>query len=133
MNTINVVDFNNIIIEETGGSFYVSDKIFESDEMADLEYVTELLKKFMRSKCNIDSDVDAVLINEIKIVFPQRYVEAAHILMAISIFKSFRDQGLLTEEEYREITRDEEKRWRNLLYGDSMVTNRVVSKEGVNE
>ena len=46
--------------------------------------------------------------------------------MAVSLFKSFKEQGLLTEDEYLEIVSDNEKRWRNLLYGDSMTTNKVV-------
>ena len=33
------------------------------------------------------------------IIFPQNVVEAAHILMAISMFKSLKEDGLITEEE----------------------------------
>lgn len=69
----------------------------------------------------------------LSIHYSDNVVEAAQYLMAISLFKSFRDKGLLTEEEYRCIANDAEKRWRNLLYDDSMGTNRVVFKEQKNE
>ena len=36
------------------------------------------------------------------------------------------EKGVITEDEYLEIVSDNEKRWRNLLYGDSMTTNKVV-------
>lgn len=65
----------------------------------------------------------------VHIHFPENIVEAAHVIMALSLFRSFRDQGLLTDEEFRCISSDGEKRWRNLVYGDSMGTNKVVFKE----
>lgn len=60
-------------------------------------------------------------------------VEAAHKMIAVSMFKSFRDQGLLTEEEFEEFAEYGEMMWKRILYGDNMVTKRVVLKEEKNE
>ena len=126
MDSIKAINIKNILVEETGGGKYVSDRVFEREKMKDLDYISELIAEMMRLK-NINSQTtDALLINEIRIVFPDRFVEAANIIMAVSLFKSFKEQGLLTEDEYLEIVSDNEKRWRNLLYGDSMTTNKVV-------
>lgn len=126
MDRIKANNIKNILIEETGGGIYVSDRVFEREKMEDLDYISELIAEMMRLKNINNQTTDALLINEIRIVFPDRFVEAANIIMAISIFKSFKEQGLLTEDEYLEIVSDNEKRWRNLLYGDSMTTNKVV-------
>ena len=64
--------------------------------------------------------------SEIRIHFSDNTIEAAHLIIALSMFRSFREQGLLTEDEYKCFAEDGEKRWRNLLYDDSMITNRVV-------
>ena len=126
MDRIKANNINNILIEETGGGIYVSDRVFEREKMKDLDYISELIAEMMRLKNINNQTTDALLINELKIVFPDRFVEAANIIMAVSLFKSFKEQGLLTEDEYLEIVSDNEKRWRNLLYGDSMTTNKVV-------
>lgn len=126
MDSIKAININNILVEESDGSIYVTDRLFEYEKMKDLEYVTELVSEMIRLKKQNNRTTDALLFNELKIVFPDRFVEAASIIMAVSIFKSFKEQGLLTEDEYLEIVSDNEKRWRNLLYGDSMTTNKVV-------
>jgi hypothetical protein len=126
MDRIKANNIKNILIEETGGGIYVSDRIFEREKMEDLDYISELIAEMMRLKNLNNQTTDVLLINEIRIVFPDRFVEAANIIMAVSLFKSFKEQGLLTEDEYLEIVSDNEKRWRNLLYGDSMTTNKVV-------
>lgn len=126
MDRIKANNIKNILIEETGGGIYVSDRVFEREKMKDLDYTSELIAEMMRLKNINNQTTDALLINEIRIVFPDRFVEAANIIMAVSLFKSFKEQGLLTEDEYLEIVSDNEKRWRNLLYGDSMTTNKVV-------
>lgn len=126
MDSIKAINIKNILVEETGGGKYVSDRVFEREKMKDLDYISELIAEMMRLKNINNQTTDALLINEIRIVFPDRFVEAANIIMAISIFKSFKEQGLLTEDEYLEIVSDNEKHWRNLLYGDSMTTNKVV-------
>ena len=126
MDRIKANNIKNILIEETGGGIYVSDRVFEREKMKDLDYISELIAEMMRFKNINNQTTDVLLINEIRIVFPDRFVEAANIIMAVSIFKSFKEQGLLTEDEYLEIVSDNEKRWRNLLYGDSMTTNKVV-------
>ena len=126
MDRIKANNIKNILIEETGGGIYVSDRVFEREKMEDLDYISELIAEMMRLKNINNQTTDALLINEIRIVFPDRFVEAANIIMAVSLFKSFKEQGLLTEDEYLEIVSDNEKRWRNLLYGDSMTTNKVV-------
>ena len=126
MDRIKANNIKNILIEETGGGIYVSDRVFEREKMKDLDYISELIAEMMRLKNINNQTTDALLINEIRIVFPDRFVEAANIIMAVSLFKSFKEQGLLTEDEYLEIVSDNEKRWRNLLYGDSMTTNKVV-------
>ena len=126
MDSIKAININNILVEETDGGLYASDRTFEREKMKDLEYISELIAEMIRLKNGNNRTTDALLINEIKIVFPDRFVEAANIIMAVSIFKSFKEQGLLTEDEYLEIVSDNEKRWRNLLYGDSMTTNKVV-------
>lgn len=126
MDSIKAINIKNILIEETGGGKYVSDRVFEREKMKDLDYISELIAEMMRLKNINNQTTDALLINEIRIVFPDRFVEAANIIMAVSLFKSFKEQGLLTEDEYLEIVSDNEKRWRNLLYGDSMTTNKVV-------
>lgn len=76
-------------------------------------------------KCEKPNSIES----NVRIHFPENIVEGAHILMALSLFRSFRDQGLLTEEEFRCISSDAEKRWNNLMDGDSMDTNKVVFKE----
>lgn len=126
MDRIKAINIKNILVEETGGGIYVSDRVFEREKMKDLDYISELIAEMMRLKNINNQTTDALLINEIRIVFPDRFVEAANIIMAVSLFKSFKEQGLLTEDEYLEIVSDNEKRWRNLLYGDSMTTNKVV-------
>ncbi len=126
MDSIKAINIKNILVEETGGGIYVSDRVFEREKMKDLDYISELIAEMMRLKNINNQTTDALLINEIRIVFPDRFVEAANIIMAVSLFKSFKEQGLLTEDEYLEIVSDNEKRWRNLLYGDSMTTNKVV-------
>ena len=126
MDRIKANNIKNILIEETGGGIYVSDRVFEREKMEDLDYISELIAEMMRLKNLNNQTTDVLLINEIRIVFPDRFVEAANIIMAVSLFKSFKEQGLLTEDEYLEIVSDNEKRWRNLLYGDSMTTNKVV-------
>lgn len=126
MDRIKANNIKNILIEETGGGIYVSDRVFEREKMEDLDYISELIAELIRLKNGNNRTTDVLLINELKIVFPDRFVEAANIIMAVSIFKSFKEQGLLTEDEYLEIVSDNEKRWRNLLYGDSMTTNKVV-------
>ncbi len=126
MDRIKAINIKNILVEETGGGIYVSDRVFEREKMKDLDYISELIAEMMRLKNLNNQTTDALLINEIRIVFPDRFVEAANIIMAVSLFKSFKEQGLLTEDEYLEIVSDNEKRWRNLLYGDSMTTNKVV-------
>ena len=126
MDSIKAINIKNILVEETGGGIYVSDRVFEREKMKDLDYISELSAEMMRLKNLNNQTTDALLINEIRIVFPDRFVEAANIIMAVSLFKSFKEQGLLTEDEYLEIVSDNEKRWRNLLYGDSMTTNKVV-------
>ena len=126
MDSIKVINIKNILVEETDGGLYTSDRAIEREKMKDLEYISELIAELIRLKNGNNRTTDALLINEIKIVFPDRFVEAANIIMAVSIFKSFKEQGLLTEDEYLEIVSDNEKRWRNLLYGDSMTTNKVV-------
>ncbi len=126
MDRIKANNIKNILIEETGGGIYVTDRVFEREKMEDLDYISELIAEMMRFKNINNQTTDVLLINEIRIVFPDRFVEAANIIMAVSLFKSFKEQGLLTEDEYLEIVSDNEKRWRNLLYGDSMTTNKVV-------
>ena len=126
MDSIKAINIKNILVEETGGGIYVSDRVFEREKMEDLDYISELIAEMMRLKNINNQTTDALLINEIRIIFPDRFVEAANIIMAVSLFKSFKEQVLLTEEEYLEIVSDNEKRWRNLLYGDSMTTNKVV-------
>ncbi|MBR2599006.1 MAG: hypothetical protein IKE09_10760 [Clostridiales bacterium] len=126
MDSIKAINIKSILVEESDGSIYVTDRLFEHEKMKDLEYVTELVSEMIRLKKQNNRTTDALLFNELKIVFPDRFVEAASIIMAVSIFKSFKEQGLLTEDEYLEIVSDNEKRWRNLLYGDSMTTNKVV-------
>ena len=126
MDSIKAINIKSILVEESDGSIYVTDRLFEHEKMKDLEYVTELVSEMIRLKKQNNRTTDALLFNELKIVFPDRFVEAANIIMAVSLFKSFKEQGLLTEDEYLEIVSDNEKRWRNLLYGDSMTTNKVV-------
>lgn len=126
MDSIKAININNILVEESDGGLYASNRAFEQEKMKDLEYVSELIAELIRLKNGNNRTTDVLLINELKIFFPDRFVEAANIIMAISIFKSFKEQGLLTEDEYLEIVSDNEKRWRNLLYGDSMTTNKVV-------
>ncbi len=126
MDSIKAINIKNILVEETGGGKYVSDRVFEREKMKDLDYISELIAEMMRLKNLNNQTTDALLINEIRIVFPDRFVEAANIIMAVSLFKSFKEQGLLTEDEYLEIVSDNEKHWRNLLYGDSMTANKVV-------
>ena len=115
MDSIKAINIKNILVEETGGGIYVSDRVFEREKMKDLDYISELIAEMMRLKNLNNQTTDALLINEIRIVFPDRFVEAANIIMAVSLFKSFKEQGLLTEDEYLEIVSDNEKRWRNLL------------------
>ena len=126
MDSIKAININNILVEESDGGLYASNRAFEQEKMKDLEYVSELIAEMIRLKNGNNRTTDVLLINELKIVFPDKFVEAANIIMAVSLFKSFKEQGLLTEDEYLEIVSDNEKRWRNLLYGDSMTTNKVV-------
>ncbi|MCR5804289.1 MAG: hypothetical protein K6G47_08490 [Clostridia bacterium] len=133
MNNIRIIKGSDLFVDVNSTQNYGIVRDFDPKKAKDLDYLTNKICEMMKGKREETPSIDVVLKDNLKVYFPQKYVEAAHIIMAISIFKSFRDQGLLTEEEYREITRDEEKHWRELLYGDSMVTNCAVYKEGVDE
>ena len=126
MNNNRIVKGSDLFVDVNGTQNYGIVRDFDPKKAKDLDYLTTKICEMMKGKHEVMKSVDMAWVDEIKLYFPDRYVEAAHIIMAISIFKSFREQGLLTEDEYGEITRDEEKRWRDLLYGDSMRTNRVV-------
>ena len=99
MDSIKAININNILVEESDGGLYASNRAFEQEKMKDLEYVSELIAELIRLKNGNNRTTDVLLINELKIVFPDRFVEAANIIMAVSIFKSFKEQGLLTEDE----------------------------------
>lgn len=116
----------NLLVDINGMQSYGAAEDFDLEKAKDLDYLTDKICEMLKRKHTVKPSFDAVLMDNLRLYFPKKYVEAAQVIMAISIFKSFREQGLLTEDEYREITRDEEKHWRGLLYGDSMRTNRVV-------
>lgn len=44
------------------------------------------------------------------IQFPQQYIEKAHLYIVLSMFRSFVEQGLLTEDEYSVIASEGKKR-----------------------
>ena len=131
--TTNTTNTTSVVIEEKDGSIYVPNSIFSEDQLSELEYVTEILDEMMRSKQKSIRKVDEVFIDESRVVFSEKCVAAANIIMAISVFKSFKEQGLLMENEYLEIVSDEEKRWRNLLSDDNTIMNRIVIEEELYE
>lgn len=126
MDNSKLIKGRNLLVDINGMQSYGAVEDFDLEKAKDLDYLTDKICEMLNRKHKENPSFDAVLMDNLKLYFPKEYVEAAHLIMAISIFKSFRNQGLLTEDEYREITRDEEKRWRDLLYGDSMITNKVV-------
>ena len=134
---MNSIKTTSVVIEEKDGSIYVPNSIFSEDQLSELEYVTEILDEMMRSKQKSIRKVDEVFIDFVKLflykLFSEKCVEAANSIMAISVFKSFKEQGLLMENEYLEIVSDEEKRWRNLLSDDNTIMNRIVIEEELYE
>ena len=62
------------------------------------------------------------------LIFPSIYVEAATILMAISIFRSFKDNGLLTEEEFIALSEEGNARWREIIGDDTVCSNPVLPR-----
>lgn len=126
MNNNKFIKGSDLFVDVNGTQNYGIVRDFDPKKAKDLDYVTGKICEMMKGKHEVIPSVDGVIMDNLRLYFPKKYVEAAQVIMAISIFKSFREQGLLTEDEYREITREEEKHWRDLLYGDSMRTNRVV-------
>ena len=82
-----------------------------------------------KKKQNVEKTVSGGKKTEPTVVFPEKYVEAAHIIMAISIFKSFKEEGLLTEEEFDAITKDEIAHWNSLLSPDNVNSERIIIRE----
>lgn len=76
-----------------------------------------------------DEYVDYEILQRNRIIFPPEVEEAIYIMMAMDMFKSFYERGLLTKEEYDEFEKEGEKLWRNALKGDSMPTNRLIRRE----
>ena len=60
--------------------------------------------------------------------FPGIYVEAATILMAISIFRSFKDKGLLTEEEFIALSKEGNARWQEIMGDDTVCSDTVLPR-----
>lgn len=73
-----------------------------------------------------EQPADYVVLGRKTIVFPPAIKEAIHIMIAVDIFKSLCDQGLLTEEEFKEFELEGKKRWNDVLNDDTMSANRVV-------
>lgn len=83
----------------------------------------------MRKKQNAEATSSSAKKNEPSVIFPENYVEAAHIIMAIAIFKSFKEEGLLTEEELDAITKDGIAKWTSLLSPDNVDTEKIIIRE----
>ena len=87
----------------------------------------QLLNILKQLKRNEHFDYEILQRN--RIIFPPEVEEAIYIMMAMDMFKSFYERGLLTKEEYDEFEKEGEKLWRNALKGDSMPTNRLKRRE----
>ena len=57
MDSIKAINIKNILVEETGGGKYVSDRVFEREKMKDLDYISEIIAEMMRLK-NINNQIN---------------------------------------------------------------------------
>ena len=66
--------------------------------------------------------------NAPSLIFPDIYVDAANVLIAISIFRTFKENGLLTEEEFFALSEEGNARWREIIGDDTVSSNPVVPR-----
>ncbi len=121
------------IVEEVYENEYKEIDDLKPEMLENMDYLMEKLCQMMKGKLKAGEEIDWSFGEKCLLEFPSSVVEAAHIMIAVSMFKSFRDQGLLTEEEFEEFAEYGEMMWKRILYGDNMVTKRVVLKEKKNE
>lgn len=119
---------NYILVNAYGIKKYADIGSLDRSRLNDRAYLVEKFGELMHPKY-AKQQADMVLIDYPTIIFPQNVVEAAHILMAISMFKSLKEDGLITEEEFKAIVKAGEEKWRRVLQGDMMITKRAVLRE----
>ncbi|WP_405373457.1 hypothetical protein [Pseudobutyrivibrio sp.] len=131
MNEIKVraVCDNYILLSTYGLKKYANIGSLDRSKLKDRTYMVEKISELMHPE-NVNQQTDIALIVCPTILFPPNVVEAAQILMAISMFKSFKEDGLITEEEFKAIVKVGEEKWRRALQGDMMITKRAVLREG---
>ncbi len=130
MNEIKVMSASNncIMLNAYGLKKYADVGSFDRKKLKDRAYVFEKISKLIHPEY-ANQQEDMVLVDCPTIIFPQNVVEAARILMAMSMFKSFREDGLITEEEFMAIVKVGEEKCRKALQGDRMLTKRADLKE----
>ncbi len=116
----------NPIIELLHSREYGCVKDFDPEKLIDTKYLTEMLIQLMKQS---KKEIDFKYADSIMLKVTENVKEAMCVMMAVSMFRAFRDQGILTDEEYKAFAEDGEERWKNLLFGGNMVTNRVVLTE----
>ena len=124
MTNIQIQNFNTTI-EKAEHKDIKPHLLIDKERLNDMNYMMSLLAQYQLEKS------DAITINDYisqdqQLVFSSAVVQAAQIMIATSMFKTFYEKGLLTEDEYLVFAREGEKRWRNLLSDDSINTKRVV-------
>ncbi len=119
----------NMILENMLFEYFTSKEYskvtdFDPKKLVDREYLVKELSQMMRTETK--APIDCAFWKDVFVNFSSNVIEAAHIMLAVSLYRTCRDRGILTEEEYRDFAEDGEKRWRKLLNDDIMQTNRVV-------
>ena len=124
MTNIQIQNFNTTI-EKVNCKGIKPNLSIDKDQLNDMNYMMSLLAQYQLERSDSITIKDFISHDQ-KLVFSPTVVEAAQIMIATSMFKTFYEKGLLTEDEYLVFAREGEKRWRNMLSGDSINTKRVV-------
>ena len=130
MNEINVkfMRESSILLNAYESKEYADIRELSRCKLKDYEYMFKKAYELVHP-INSNQLADMLLVDCPRIVFPDNVVEAARILMAISMIKSIKEQGLISEDEFKAMEKVGEERWRRALYGDMMLTKRAVLKE----
>ena len=120
-------------IETNNATNYGRVDEIKTDNLANIECLIQQITRFMAAKTKSQKEIDWSFSDEQKVMFSKKIVDAAYVMIAMSMFKFMLEQGVLTNEEYDEFVKEGENRWKKLLYGDTMSANRAELKEDDNE
>lgn len=125
---VNFMRESSILLNAYESKEYVNIGRLSRTKLKDHEYMIKKVCERIHP-VHINQRTDMLLTDCPRIIFPNNVVEAARILMAVSMIKSIKEQGLISEEQFKVIEKAGEERWRRALYDDMMITKRAVLKE----